>query len=100
MTTIKLCDTIPTLNNEGLTNWVSVMTPLEIEQGLKGVFTDLKGSPLPEMKNDFRRLEARFVCEARVAHRHLCINYRASITGDCTYADGCTCLNREAYLDA
>jgi hypothetical protein len=85
---------------KGLTNWVSIMTLLEMEQGLVGMFTDVKGSPLPEMKNDFRRLEAHFICESRVMHRHLCINYRASANGDCAYADGCNCLNREAYLNA
>lgn len=77
------------------------MTVGEIEQALGSVFSDVNGSPLPEMKNDFRRLEARFICECPLDQRHLCALSRVASSGKCSFAaDGNECLNREMYLDA
>lgn len=76
------------------------MTVVEIERALSESFSDKQGSSLPEMKNDFRRLEARFICECAIDQRHLCSNYRAGSSGDCSFISGSECLNREVYLDA
>jgi hypothetical protein len=68
------------------------MTAEQLHSSMEQIFTPPEGGIASEMKFDFRKISARYICCAN-EREFLCIRFESTASGLCKFKDDVFCLS-------